>query len=267
MPVVDTTTPFSNNEQITSTKLNNIMDNSFFVSGAVVPSSGLEVTAGGQMQIPNGGIKTALLENSTSTSDGVTTAKIADLNVTAPKLAASLDLSGKTVILPNNSVTPANLTQKITSGTAVTASGTSVDFTGIPSWAKRITVVLQGVSTNGTSGLMIQVGTSSGFVTSGYSSVADGMSAGINPSNWTTGFGLEDPTGNSAGWFRNYTCTLINISSNNWVFSTIGGITVVVAVSLGGGNISLGGSLDRLRLTTLNGTDQFDAGSVNIVYE
>jgi hypothetical protein len=127
MPVVDTTTPFSNNEQITSTKLNNIMDNSFFVSGAVVPSSGLEVTAGGQMRIPNGGITsnelasnsvvtakildsnvitakiangavitekisdsavtTIKLENSTSSITGVTTAKIADSNVTTAKIA------------------------------------------------------------------------------------------------------------------------------------------------------------------------------------
>ena len=89
MPVVDTTTPFSNNEQITSTKLNNIMGNSFFVSGAIVPSSGLEVTAAGQMQIPNGGIKTALLETSTTTSNGVTTAKIADSAITTVKIANS----------------------------------------------------------------------------------------------------------------------------------------------------------------------------------
>jgi hypothetical protein len=104
MPVVDTTTPFSNNEQITSTKLNNIMDNSFFVSGAVVPSSGLEVTAGGQMQIPNSGITTALIGN-----DQVITSKIPNLAVTAAKLASSLDLSSKTITLPNNSVTAEKL--------------------------------------------------------------------------------------------------------------------------------------------------------------
>jgi hypothetical protein len=104
MPVVDTTTPFSNNEQITSTKLNNIMDNSFFVSGAVVPSRGLEVTASGQLQVPNSGITTALLENgavitekianSTSSTTGVTTAKIADSNVTQAKLGTNVAGNG-----------------------------------------------------------------------------------------------------------------------------------------------------------------------------
>ena len=85
MPVVDTTTTFSNNEQITSTKLNNIMDNSFFVSGAVVPSSGLEVTAGGQMRIPNGGITSNELA-----TDSVVTSKILNGAVTSDKLNAAV---------------------------------------------------------------------------------------------------------------------------------------------------------------------------------
>jgi hypothetical protein len=117
MPVVNTTNTFTNNEQITSTKLNDIMGNSSFVSGAVVTSGGLEITAGGQMQIKSDGVTTARilnsnvttakiadeavitekisdsaittikLENSTSSTTGVTTAKIADSNVTTAKLA------------------------------------------------------------------------------------------------------------------------------------------------------------------------------------
>jgi hypothetical protein len=262
MGVVNTTYTFLGTDTITSAKLNNIIDDTTF-TGDAIQGTTLQVVSPGKLAVNAGGITSNELA-----SNSVVTAKIADLNVTVGKLEASLDLSGKTVILPNSSVTPANLTQKITFDTAKNStSGTSVDFTGIPSWAKRITVVLQGVSTNGTSGLMIQVGTSSGLVTSGYSSVADIMEAGVSPSNWTTGFGMENTTGNSAGWFRNYTCTLVNISSNNWVFSIIGGVTVSVGLSIGGGNVSLGGILDRVRLTTLNGTDQFDAGSVNIVYE
>jgi len=81
MPVVDTTRTFTNNEQITSVKLNEIMDNSSFVSGAVVTSGGLEVTAGGQMQVA---------------TSGITTTKIANLNVTTEKIA-------------NEAVTPAKL--------------------------------------------------------------------------------------------------------------------------------------------------------------
>jgi hypothetical protein len=82
MPVVNTTNTFTNNEQITSTKLNDIMDNSSFVSGAVVTSGGLEITAGGQMQIASDGVTTAKILDS-----NVTTAKIADGNVTPAKLS------------------------------------------------------------------------------------------------------------------------------------------------------------------------------------
>jgi hypothetical protein len=82
MPVVNTTNTFTNNEQITSTKLNDIMDNSSFVSGAVVTSGGLEITAGGQMQIASDGVTTARILNS-----NVTTAKIADGAVTPAKLS------------------------------------------------------------------------------------------------------------------------------------------------------------------------------------
>ena len=82
MPVVNTTNTFTNNEQITSTKLNDIMDNSSFVSGAVVTSGGLEITAGGQMQIATSGITTTKIANL-----NVTTEKIADGAVTPVKLS------------------------------------------------------------------------------------------------------------------------------------------------------------------------------------
>jgi hypothetical protein len=84
MPVVNTTNTFTNNEQITSTKLNDIMDNSSFVSGAVVTSGGLEITAGGQMQITSDGVTTARILDS-----NVTTAKIADGAVTPAKLSTA----------------------------------------------------------------------------------------------------------------------------------------------------------------------------------
>jgi hypothetical protein len=97
MPVVNTTNTFTNNEQITSTKLNDIMDNSSFVSGAVVTSGGLEITAGGQMQIASDGVTTARILNS-----NVTTAKIADGAVTPAKLSTSgpsWDSAGGTFLL------------------------------------------------------------------------------------------------------------------------------------------------------------------------
>jgi hypothetical protein len=98
MPVVDTTITFQDNDQVTASKLNSIMDNSVFVSGAVVAGNGLEVV-GGQLRIgdgPNGittakiadsAITTAKIENSTSATTGVTTAKIANSAITTDKIA------------------------------------------------------------------------------------------------------------------------------------------------------------------------------------
>jgi len=97
MPVVDTTNSFVNNEQITSVKLNNITDNSFFVSGAVVTNGGLEVTAGGQMQVATSGVTITKIANL-----NVTTDKIADGAVTPAKLSTagpSWDSAGGTFLL------------------------------------------------------------------------------------------------------------------------------------------------------------------------
>lgn len=144
MPVVDTTRTFTNNEQITSTKLNEIMDNSSFVSGAVVTSGGLEVTAGGQMQIASSGITTAKIADANVTTAkitdaNVTTAKIADASVTPAKLSNS-DFGAFTVAsgvatLDDNSVTTskitdANITAPKLSGTQ---TGTAPIF-GIRAW-------------------------------------------------------------------------------------------------------------------------------------
>jgi hypothetical protein len=147
-----------------------------------------------------------------------------------------------------------------------TTSGTSIDFTGIPSWAKRITVMLNGVSTNGTSNTQIQVGAGS-FVTSGYIGAAAVLVNGNTVGATTNSTGLKTDGYGAAVDTRYGTYFLTNISGNTWMFmgngNTLGNDNVAVVA----GQISLAGSLDRVRLTTVNGTDTFDAGSVNIMYE
>lgn len=161
-------------------------------------------------------------------------------------------------------------TAKIVQGTSVAStSGTSITFTGLPSWVKRITMQLNGVSTNGTSLTQIQLGTSGGFVTSGYSSnygFISSASAAAGAAALTTGFtcfGFVANTDTVSGVF-----VLANLSGNIWTYSGTGnrtgnvGAAFVTAIPL-----TLGGTLTQIRLTTVNGTDTFDAGSVNILYE
>lgn len=178
-------------------------------------------------------------------NDGaVTTAKIVDANVT-----------------------PAKLSQPMTQGAAqATTSGTTKDFTGIPSWAKRITIVFSGVSTSGTSLLQVQIGSGS-FTTSGYSSVATVTSTTANTSSGataTSGFHIQGASAASTLFGK---MELLNVSGNTWVAShTLGNVGFTLTAN-GGGGITLAGVLDRVRVTTVNGTDTFDAGSVNILYE
>ena len=151
--------------------------------------------------------------------------------------------------------------------TAQNATGTAIDFTGIPSWAKKITVMLDQVSTSGTSVVMIRLGTSSGVDAAGYA-----VTVGYITGTTQCGLIAVDTTGINTGSTlaiaqRNGTITLHNVSGNTWVVSGLLGDYAnddIVQIS---GRKALAGPLDRIRLTTVNGTDTFDAGSVNIMWE
>ena len=153
----------------------------------------------------------------------------------------------------------------IVSGTAVAStSGTSIDFTGIPSWVKRITVMFSGVSTNGSSNYQIQIGSGS-VLTSGYASGASYQGTGQAGANASTGFLVVNAPGVAS--ILSGFVTLLNITSNSWVYGSVISRTNEAYTQIGGGNVTLSGTLDRVRITTINGTDTFDAGSINILYE
>jgi hypothetical protein len=147
-------------------------------------------------------------------------------------------------------------------GTAVTASGTSVDFTSIPSWVKRITVMFNGVSTNGSSFPQVQIGSGS-VTTSGYISTATSAASTVGTTSATSGFVIRSAAA-SALISGNMVLTLI--SGNSWVANHTLKVTTT-ETAFGAGDVTLGGTLDRIRITTVNGTDTFDAGSINILYE
>ena len=155
--------------------------------------------------------------------------------------------------------------QRITQGTAVAStSGTSVDFTGIPAWVKKITVMFSGVSLSGTANPLIQIGagsvTTSGYISSG-AAVAGAGSTGMVSS--TAGFVM-----NSSGAANVVSGHMVitTLGSNVWVSSHSAKYSTTFCL-FGGGDITLGGTLDRVRITTTNGTDTFDAGSVNLLWE
>ena len=158
------------------------------------------------------------------------------------------------------------MSDTLVSGTAVTASGTSVDFTGIPAGVKRVTVMLSGVSTNGTSAFCIQLGDSGGIENTGYSSSASRISTTVLTQNGTTGFILFGGTATAAAVYQGY-FSIGLIGSNTWAMhGTIADITnTQTQVSCGSKTIS--DTLTQIRITTVNGTDTFDAGTINIMYE
>jgi len=151
----------------------------------------------------------------------------------------------------------------LVSGTSqASTSGTSIDFTSIPSWVKRITVMLTGVSTNGTSNPLIQIGSGT-VATSGYLGSANNAS-GASYVNYTTGFGIASANATNV---LHGAMILTLVTGNTWIASHSVGASGGTAASCGGGSVTLGGTIDRVRITTVNGTDAFDAGSVNILYE
>ena len=160
-----------------------------------------------------------------------------------------------------------NVNSAIVSGTSVAStSGTSIDFTGIPSWVKRITIIFNQVSVSGTSSTLIQLGTgSTTYTTTGYSGGGAILSgSGIGGATFTTGFCFNNAT---AAALLSGNITITNITGNTWVASGNLGGTSIIFIMLTGGSIALAAALTAVRITTVNGTDTFDSGSLNILYE
>lgn len=154
-------------------------------------------------------------------------------------------------------------TSQTTASTTITVVG--VDFTGIPSWVKRITVMFNGVSTSGTSNIQIQLGDSGGVEITGYNSQAVQLIASTNAvASSTTGFVITGS--NTAASTHSGVIIIASLGSNIWT-ETGGTINIGNALNTCSGAKTLSDVLDRVRITTVNGTDTFDAGSINILYE
>jgi len=188
---------------------------------------------------------------------------------TSSGLVSTADTSG-TIELQSNgttklSVLSTGVSGTIVQGTAVAStSGTSIDFTSIPSWVKKITVMFSGVSTSGTSNILIQLGagsvTSSGYISYGMNF---GSASGSGTSS-TAGFLVRT---SSASEISSGLYTIATLGSNAWSMQGMIGSSNNSNGFITCGGLTLGGTLDRVRITTAGGTDTFDAGSINILYE
>ena len=187
--------------------------------------------------------------------------------IAATNLKNAGSASNNVVLNADGTTTIAAPSNIIKSGTSVaTTSGTAVDFTGIPSWVKRITVMFNAVSTNGTSSPQVQLGAGS-ITTSGYNSFGS-ITGSVSSATGSASSGIviydNGPLATNTVIGNLF---ITNQSENIWVANYAiadpprGGTKVGAAV------VTLSGTLDRLRLTTVNGTDTFDAGSVNILFE
>jgi hypothetical protein len=154
----------------------------------------------------------------------------------------------------------------ITLGTEQALSGTAIDFTGIPSGTKRITVMFDGVSTDGTEELILQLGDSGGFETSGYNS---GAWMDTTTASRTTGFGLQETmSSNAANIYGTIILVLEDASDFTWTYiSALYADQTTDKNQLGAGSKSLSAELTQIRITTTNTPDDFDAGVINISYE
>lgn len=147
-------------------------------------------------------------------------------------------------------------------------SGTSIDFTSIPAWVKKITVQFVGVSTNGTSAYLLQIGDAGGVETSGYLSAASNIATTVSTGTSTAGFVVDNTPQAASVTHGQVVLTLEDASDFTWVASGVLAHTSGTPfLSVSAGSKALSAALDRVRITTSNGTDAFDAGAVNILYE
>jgi hypothetical protein len=255
----------------------NILTGSGAGTAAISIDSSQNVTIAGTLSASGGisggirsgtSISTATTSFTGATSGASTTLTASSVTGTIQvgQVIAGTNIAAGTTITALGTGTGGVGTYTISPASTGTVSGTitvvGVDFLSIPSSTKRITVMLRGVSTNGTSIVQLQLGDSGGIETTGYAGSARFSGAATA---FSAGF-LVDQAG-SAAYVREAVYTLINISGNNWMGTCLNGLSNQAEVFYCAGSKTLSDTLDRVRITTVNGTDTFDAGSINIIYE
>ena len=199
-----------------------------------------------------------------NSTTGITTPPVSVQGATSGAITfAAPDVAGtntQTLVAATGTLAP------LIAGTAVAStSGTSIDFTSIPSWVKRITVMFNGVSTNGSSPIQVQLGTgSTTYTTSGY--VGNCLNqTGSSGTAFSSGFVFAITGSASEAYYGQMIICLLG--SNTFTESSVVADNVATTLRTGAGIVPLAAALTAIRITTVGGTDTFDAGSINILYE
>jgi len=210
---------------------------------------------------------TANVDIGVSVGNNIVVANTTQFTTTVPFSAnGSVGTAGQ-VLVSNGSIGSSYWSSSVKNSTAIaTTSGTAAAFTNIPSWVKRITLMFNGVSTNGTNTVIVQLGTGATptYTTSGYNGTA-AIQTGAIAANFSSGF-IVSLNVSAADVFHGQ-MVVNNLNSNIWVESSMVGLSSSATSRYGAGSVSLGAALTAIQLTAANGTDAFDAGSINILYE
>lgn len=215
---------------------------------------------------------TTSFTGATSGASTTLTASSVTGTIQVGQVIAGTNITAGTVITALGTGTGGAGTYTISPASTGTVSGTitvvGVDFLSIPSWVKRVTVMFNGFSTSGTSIVQVQLGSGS-VTTSGYLGgyIQASSASAVTLTGLTTGFLVGTPTAATATFQGALIINLLSASANTW--ADIGNIADSTNQRFwsSSGTISLSGALDRVRITTVGGTDTFDAGSINILYE
>lgn len=154
-------------------------------------------------------------------------------------------------------------------GSLVTLTGTEIDLSGIPAGARRVQLSLRGVSTNGTSPLRLQLGTASAFETSGYTGVVSSLGGGVaSQAHPSAGFRLQVNPAAAGAYSGVIELVRHDDDAHAWVLrSQLADPAAATQQHAASGEKALSGALTRLRLTTENGSDTFDAGTARLHWQ
>ena len=238
-------------------------------SGTNISGSNFEINAGNGTGTGGSGsivLKTAAAGSSGSTANTMTQRLLITKNGGFSFGSGATDYGTAGQVLKSNGDAPPSFGTTLTFATAQTVSGvSSVAFTSIPSWVKKITLTFNSLVTSTSALPNVQIGSGS-LTTTGYAASASqvqGPNTYSAPS--TAGFPLEYTSATT--YVAHGIMTIVNTTGNTWVAAvSYGGLngTSNAIAGAGGGFITIGGTLDRLSIVPSAGNI---SGTFNILYE